>query len=78
MFFCFALHVGKYSLLMISLLLFAGMLYAEEDAAVLPDAPFPIERYQITAVQYAIKGLTREYPLSRAVPIDTARIFEPE
>ena len=78
MFFCSALHVGKYSLLMISLLLFAGMLYAEEDAAVLPDAPFPIERYQITAVQYVIKGLTREYPLSRAVPIDTARIFEPE
>ncbi|MGP1444887.1 MAG: hypothetical protein ACTTJ8_06365 [Treponema sp.] len=78
MFFCSALHVGKYSLLMISLLLFAGMLYAEEDAAVLPDAPFPIERYQITAVQYAIKGLTREYPLSRAVPIDTARIFELE
>lgn len=31
--------------------------------------------YQITAVHYNIKGITKQYPLSRAVPIDKARIF---
>ena len=32
--------------------------------------------YQIMAVNYKIKGLTRKYPLSQAVPIDTGRIFD--
>ena len=33
------------------------------------------QSYQITSVNYTIKGLTRKYPLSQAVPIDTALIF---
>ena len=39
------------------------------------DAP-PAQSYQITSVDYNIKGLTRKYPLSQAVPIDTAIIFD--
>lgn len=31
--------------------------------------------YQITSIDYNIKGLTQKYPLSQAVPIDTSRIF---
>lgn len=33
------------------------------------------ERYRITAVTYDIKGTTRLFPLSLAVPIDTDRVF---
>lgn len=35
-------------------------------------------QYQITTVQYEIKGITRVYPLSKAVPIDKARVFSSE
>ena len=45
------------------------------DAAA--EAPL-IQSYRITDVHYNIKGLTRKYPLSQAVPIDTARIFNSE
>lgn len=37
-----------------------------------------VQSYQITAVNYNIKGLTRKYPLSQAVPIDTTVIFDSE
>ena len=33
------------------------------------------QEYRIDTVTYNIKGLTREYALSKAVPIDTTRIF---
>lgn len=36
------------------------------------------QSYQITAVNYNIKGLTQKHPLSQAVPIDTSRIFDSE
>ena len=36
----------------------------------------PTQSYQITNVHYNIKGKTRQYPLSQAVPIDTTRIFD--
>jgi len=37
-----------------------------------------VQRYQIAAVNYDIKGMTRKYPLSQAVPIDTDRVFDSE
>ena len=43
-----------------------------EDAAPL------LQQYRITAVNYAIKGMTRQYPLEHAVPIDTVYVFDSE
>lgn len=37
-----------------------------------------MQRYQITAVNYSITGMTQKYPLSQAVPIDTDRVFDSE
>lgn len=38
----------------------------------------PAQGYQITTIHYNIKGLTRKYPLSQAVPIDTTLVFASE
>lgn len=40
--------------------------------------PFALaaEQYRIDGVTYDIKGSTREYPLTQAVPIDTKRVFQ--
>ena len=72
---------------------FTAVLYAQEaeslQSAVI-DTPTEIppagksaevpvaQNYRITAVHYNIKGLTRKYPLSQAVPVDTDRIFTSE
>ncbi|MEL3906169.1 MAG: hypothetical protein P1P65_03930 [Treponema sp.] len=58
------------------LLIMAGSLcvhgYAEESGT---EGDNSSASYQITAVTYSIKGMTRQYPLSRAVPIDKTRLF---
>lgn len=51
---------------------------AETPLADKPAEESLVQSYQITAVNYNIKGLTRKYPLSQAVPIDTGRIFNSE
>ena len=72
---------------------FTAVLYAQEaeslQSAVI-DTPTEIppagksaevpvaQNYRITAVHYNIKGFTRKYPLSQAVPVDTGRIFDSE
>ena len=65
----------KYGVVCVFLICFAAFLPAQEtDAA--QNASVPENRwFQITNVQYDIKGMTKQYPLSRAVPIDTVRIF---
>ena len=70
-----------------------AVLYAQEaetPQSAVSDAPAEIppvdtavevpalQNYRITIVHYNIKGLTRKYPLSQAVPIDTNRIFASE
>ena len=72
---------------------FTAVLYAQEvdplqsavidTPAEIPSADTTVEvpvtqNYRITAVHYNIKGLTRKYPLSQAVPVDTDRIFTSE
>ena len=72
---------------------FTAVLYAQEvdplqsavidTPAEIPSADTTVEvpvtqNYRITAVHYNIKGLTRKYPLSQGVPVDTDRIFTSE
>ena len=72
---------------------FTAVVHAQETESpqsVLIDAPAELssadtaaentvaQNYQITAIRYNIKGLTRKYPLSQAVSIDTDRIFNSE
>ena len=65
----------KYGVVCVVLLCFSVCLFAQETEAVRDELARDNRAYQITDVQYDIKGITKQYPLSRAVPIDTARIF---
>lgn len=65
-------------LLILTLLLFAELLFAEAVHQEGEHTAAVTGQYRIAAVHYDIKGMTREYPLSRAVPINTARIFVSE
>lgn len=53
---------------------------ALEETAVSEQSPISdtMYEYQITSVQYEIKGITRVYPLSKAVPIDKMKVFSSE
>jgi len=53
---------------------------ALEETAVSEQSPISdtMYEYQITSVQYEIKGITRVYPLSKAVPIDKTKVFSSE
>lgn len=73
--------VKKYAMVL-ALMFLTASVYAQET-----EMPPPIDTvttapteqsYQIVAVNYNIKGLTRRYPLSQAVPIDTAHVFDSE
>ena len=73
---------------------FSAVVYAQKaetaQSALIDDVPAetpltdttaevpPAQSYQITVVNYNIKGLTQKYPLSQAVPIDIGRIFDSE
>ena len=74
----FVVQAGKCSLFIMSLLLLSCLLFAEEIQSDRESTAAPSGQYRIAAVRYEIKGMTREYPLSRAVPIDTVRIFASE
>ena len=57
----------------------AAAIFAQEVEIDTPEIDPPTvqnyQNYQITAVNYDITGMTKQYPLERAVPIDTVRVF---
>lgn len=72
----------------LSLLIASGALYAQADApaapqtsepaaaaAEAPAAPLVGVPYRIADVDYDIRGITREYPLTQAVDVDRRRVF---
>ncbi len=65
----------QYSIVCVFLLCFGPFLSAQETEAVRDERARDNRAYQITGVQYDIKGMTKQYPLARAVPINTERIF---
>lgn len=75
-------HLLKCSLIL-ALMFFAAGAHSQEaeTAQTVTDTVAEasiVQTYQIAAVNYDIKGLIRQYPLSQAVPIDTVRIFDSE
>ena len=54
----------KITYIILGLFVFSFNMWAENNSL-----------YTIHSVTYKIQGITREYPLTRAVPIDTKRIF---
>jgi len=74
-------HFIKYGIASVILACLAASAPAQESAESPPEAATPAlvtQRHRITAVTYDIKGHTRQYPLSQAVPIDTTSIFDSE